>query len=145
MYENLTSITNESDVYLFTYGIIAEDQDTNFNNSKLKEMACNNSGIAFFITEGTKDKVVEVMREYYVFLSNGITIEEPIWTEPYVDAFIEEDIISVIFPIYFQEENSTIRNLLGVASLDISMEYLGQFGVTNENAIEKFISNIPCQ
>ena len=64
------------------------------------------------------------MREYYIFLSNGIKIEEPIWTEPYVDAFIEEDVISVTFPIYFEEEGTSIRNLLGVASIDLSMNYL---------------------
>ena len=64
------------------------------------------------------------MREYYVFLSSGIRIDTPVWTEPYIDAWIEEEIISAVLPVYYQEENATgIPILLGVAVVDVKMSY----------------------
>ena len=64
------------------------------------------------------------MREYYVFLSHGITVDQPLWSEPYEDAWVSEDLMTVTFPIYFEDPESGIRVLLGVAGTDISLEYL---------------------
>ena len=71
------------------------------------------------------------MREYYVFISHGVTITEPIWSMPYIDAWTDTPLITVTFPIYYSEADSPgIRLILGVAGVDVSLDYLAQFGVT---------------
>lgn len=57
-------------------------------------------------------------------------MENPVWTEPYYDVVLEEEIISVSYPIYFEENSSGSRSILGVASIDLAMKYLEEYGIT---------------
>lgn len=58
------------------------------------------------------------MRDYYTYISEGVSITSPVWTEPYEDAFGFGNLVTVSMPIYYEE--SGIRSILGVAGLDIS-------------------------
>ena len=62
------------------------------------------------------------MREYYTFIAEGVSIDSPVWTEPYEDAFGFGRMVTVSMPIYYQ--NSDIRTILGVAGIDVVMGQL---------------------
>lgn len=86
LFQLIDNRTASLPIILFTYGL-GDTVDTNL----LKEMSCRYGGINFNINNAnTQSKLTEVMREYYVFLSSGIKIEKPVWTEAYIDAWIEE-------------------------------------------------------
>ena len=74
--EYLDSQTIDYPIHLFTYSI-----GTGANTTLLKALSCRYQGINFEIsTSSSSGELVEKMREYYVFLSHGVTIEEPIWS-----------------------------------------------------------------
>ena len=87
------------------------------------------------------------MRSYYIYISEGIEITNPVWTEPYDDAFGFGRMVTVSMPIYYEETG--IRKILGVAGIDVVMATFEQFGFSiaeeDENKItKKLISNVPC-
>ena len=82
------------------------------------------------------------MRNYYSYVSEGVTISSPVWTEPYEDAFGFGWMVTVSMPIYYTEEG--IRRILGVAGIDVLMEQI-YFGQSEEEVIERLISSAPCQ
>lgn len=67
------------------------------------------------------------MRGYYTYISEGIQISDPIWTEPYEDAFGFGRMVTVSMPIYYEENG--IRQILGVAGIDVVMQTFTDFGI----------------
>lgn len=65
------------------------------------------------------------MRNYSVYLAEGIEVTEPVWTEPYIDAFGFGRMVTVSMPIYYTENG--IRKILGVTGLDVVMSTFDQF------------------
>ena len=63
--------------------------------------------------------IATVMRNYYTYVAEGLSIDSPVWTEPYEDAFGLGRMVTVSMPVYY-EENS-IRKILGVIGLDVSL------------------------
>ena len=82
------------------------------------------------------------MKNYYSYISRGVSIKKPVWTEPYIDAFGFGKMVTVSMPIYHEE--SGIRTILGVAGIDILWEQI-EFGMTEDEVIKRLISNVPCQ
>ena len=41
------------------------------------------------------------MKNYYTYISEGVTISSPVWTEPYEDAFGFGKMVTVSMPIYY--------------------------------------------
>jgi hypothetical protein len=82
------------------------------------------------------------MRNYYSYVSEGVTISSPVWTEPYEDAFGFGRMVTVSMPIYYTEGG--IRKILGAAGIDVLMEQI-YFDQSEEEVIERLISNAPCQ
>lgn len=99
----------------------------------------------FEVTDsGSSSELTTTMRSYYIYMSEGIQISKPVWTEPYEDFFGFGRLVTVSMPIYYEEGG--IRTILGVAGIDVTMDHLETFGLTDETEITKeLISNMPCQ
>ena len=81
----------------------------------------------------SRSNLAEIMREYYIYLSEGVSIDSPVWTEPYEDAFGFGRMVSVAYPIYYSNvSNPGIRIILGVAGIDVTLESLERFGLTED-------------
>ena len=86
-YINNQTITHP--INLFTYGLGGDGTDNVVNQTLLRELSCLYDGVSFEIRKNANpSQLINSMREYYVFLSHGVTLSRPIWTEPYTDAFI---------------------------------------------------------
>ena len=68
------------------------------------------------------------MKNYYSYIAGGISIQEPIWTEPYEDAFGFGQMVTVSMPVYFEENNT--RVILGAVGIDVIMKTLTDFGLS---------------
>ena len=80
------------------------------------------------------------MRGYYVYLADGVTISEPVWTEPYNDALGFGRMTTVAFPIYYEEADSPgIRIILGVAGIDVTMESMERFGMSEDDVVRSLL------
>lgn len=97
----------------------------------MKSLACKYSGIAFLVSADpnskadSKSDVVNVMRQYYTYLSSSIKIKMPVWTEPYEDGYKMGRVITVAYPIYVEsEEFPGIRQVLAVAGIDVAISSL---------------------
>ena len=66
------------------------------------------------------------MKNYYTYISEGLRVTEPVWTEPYEDAFGFGRMVTVSMPISYQENG--IRYILGVAGIDILWGQIESFG-----------------
>ena len=107
-----------TDVTMFTYAL-GSGADT----SILRDLACEYRGIMFEIQDSASDSALTTtMRGYYTYISEGVTISSPVWTEPYEDAFGFGKMVTVSMPIYYEE--SGIRSILGVAGIDILWEQI---------------------
>ena len=116
----LQSILNEynKDISLFTYAL-GEGADTTI----LSSLSCSFNGMMFQISESSTDSTLAtVMRNYYTYVAEGVTTTSPVWTEPYDDAFGLGRMVTVSMPVYYQE--GSIRTILGVVGLDVSMTKL---------------------
>jgi hypothetical protein len=72
------------------------------NVTILSDLACEYSGIMFTITDTSSDSdLATVMKNYYTYISEGVTISSPVWTEPYEDAFGFGKMVTVSMPIYY--------------------------------------------
>ena len=111
---------------MFTYGL-----GSGVRTDILKAMACDHDGMMFTYDESAGDEGLglrNVMRNYYTFMAEGGSITEPVWTEPYEDAFELGWLVTVSLPIYYFEND--IRTILGVIGLDVSLEHLMSYGYT---------------
>ena len=76
------------------------------------------------------------MSLYHLFLQQGVSITEPVWSEPYEDAFGAGKITTVSYPIYLiTNTEKTIKVLLGVAAIDVTMSSLRAFGQREEEVL----------
>ena len=123
---SLQGVLDGLDVTIFTYALGAGAE-----TSILQELSCNNSGIMFTISDiSSASSLATVMRNYFTFIAEGVTTTNPVWTEPYDDAFGLGRMVTVSMPVYYTENN--IRTILGVIGLDVSMTHLATFGLTDE-------------
>ena len=76
---------------------------TNINISLLSSLSCKYKGILFHIEEPIN--ILDELMNYYVFLAEGTNITEPIWSEPYIDAFGLGKIVTVSMPVYFYDQS----------------------------------------
>lgn len=82
---------------MFTYAL-----GSGANTSILVDLACNYRGIMFQIEDTASDSALTTtMRNYYSYISEGVTITSPVWTEPYWDAFGFGYMVTVSKPIYY--------------------------------------------
>lgn len=94
---HIDSLRGEDTITLFTYAL-----GVSVDTSILEALACEYSGIMFEITDtSSNSNLVTVMRNYYTYVSQGVTITNPIWTEPYEDAFGFGRMVTVSMPIYY--------------------------------------------
>lgn len=94
-------------------------------------MACSNQGIFFNVEseDDSKSGLASTMKNYFIFLAEGTSIEKPVWTEPYDDAFGFGRLVTVSMPIYYEERD--VRKILGVAGIDVVMAKLtDSFGLS---------------
>ena len=98
----------------------------------------------FKVEDSASDsELTTLMRAYYTYISEGIEVPNPVWTEPYDDFFGFGRMVTVSMPIYYEE--SGIRKILGVAGIDVVMETFKSYGYEDETEItKKLISNMPC-
>ena len=59
------------------------------------------------------------MMQYHLYLSRGIEVDKPVWTEPYFDFNGFGYMVTVSMPVYFTENGA--RQILGVVGIDVSM------------------------
>lgn len=72
------------------------------DTSILQALACEYKGIMFEIPDSATDSALATtMRNYYTYISEGVSISSPVWTEPYEDAFGFGKLVTVSMPIYF--------------------------------------------
>ena len=57
----------------------------------------------FEIEDSASDSVLATtMKNYYSYISKGVSITEPVWTEPYIDAFGFGKMVTVSMPVYYE-------------------------------------------
>lgn len=109
---------------IFTYGFGSDA----VNNSILQSIACSFNGIRFDIpASSSSSALLTTLRNYSTFLSQGINITEPIWTEPYEDAFGFGRLVTISMPVYYQENG--ITQILGVAGIDVRVSQFTSFNL----------------
>ena len=59
------------------------------------------------------------MNTYLTYFTRGLTIDTPVWSSVYVDAFGFGKLITVMMPSY-----DSNNSLLGVSGIDVTVEYL---------------------
>ena len=91
-------------------------------------MACRYKGIMFNIRN--TNSLADTMGSYYTYIAAGVEIDNPVWTEPYDDAFGFGRMVTVSYPIYYTNEQSGIRYIVGVASIDVTIDSLTRFGMS---------------
>ena len=134
---NLINAYN-TQISMFTYAL-GSGADTTI----LQDLACQYEGIMFQIADsGSTSALATTMRNYYTYISEGVSISQPVWTEPYQDAFGFGKLVTVSMPIYYEENG--FRTILGVAAIDVAYSQI-EYGQTEEDVIKRLISNAPCQ
>ena len=125
----LISAINEynQDITLFTYAL-----GYGASKSILKDLACAFNGMMFHISDSASSdsSLATVMKSYYTYIAEGVSVESPSWTEPYEDAFGLGKMVTVSMAVYYEE--SSIRTILGVIGLDVSLPKLESFNLTEE-------------
>ena len=81
---------------MFTYAL-GYDADVDI----LKKMACKYNGIMYEVEDSDSSNLATLMKSYYIYISEGISITDPIWTEPYEDFFGFGRVVTVSMPIYY--------------------------------------------
>lgn len=103
----------------YAFGLDAEPK-------QLVPITCARGGITQYVNDNSELK--EKLQNYYVMLSRGITRNEVIWTEPYLDLSGLGTKTSAVLPFYDRTVNPPF--LLGVLSMDMAMEDLRKFTST---------------
>ncbi len=99
--ENVINNRNSQfNINLFTYGM---DSDLGgIDSSILEGLACSYNGIYFAIpSTSSSSELLNLMRSYYEYVAEGVTITQPLWTEPYEDAFGLGLVVTASFPAYY--------------------------------------------
>ena len=83
---------------MFTYAL-----GSGVDTSILNDLACQYDGILFEIEDSASDSTLAtIMKNYYSYISEGVSITSPVWTEPYWDAFGFGYMVTVSMPIYYE-------------------------------------------
>ena len=111
---------------MFTYGM-----GSGIDYTLLQQLACSYYGIMFKVEDSASEsELASLMRSYYIYISEGVEVTDPVWTEPYDDFFGFGRMVTVSMPIYYEEGG--IRKILGVAGIDVVMETFKQYGYEDE-------------
>ena len=97
------------------------------------DLVCENSGIWNVISpDEFADAILiqETVSSYYEVLAKAITLQDPIWSEIYQDAFGIGLVTTVCLPVYDTAIN--LGRLLGVSCIDVPMTVFQQF----ENGVQ---------
>ena len=85
-------------ITLFTYAL-----GNSVDLPLLKALSCAYDGITFQVAyDASASELTTIMRNYYVYISEGVSITKPVWTEPYDDAFGFGRLVTVSMPIYYE-------------------------------------------
>ena len=85
------------DITMFTYGM-----GSGIDYTLLQALACSYNGIMFKVEDSASDsELTTLMRAYYTYISEGIEVPNPVWTEPYDDFFGFGRMVTVSMPIYY--------------------------------------------
>ena len=76
------------------------------------------------------------MNDYTKYFSEGIHANKPLWTSIYYDAFGFGWMVTVVMPAYIQNITTNKTTLIGVAGLDVTLEYLQQTFGLSESEIQ---------
>lgn len=126
----------EKKITMFTYALGA-----GLSNSIIHDLSCEYKGITFNIKNtSSASELADIMKNYHTYISEGVTIQSPVWSEPYVDAFGFGKMVTVSMPIYYTE--NSIRSVLGVAGIDISLAQY--FDMNEEEIIHHLMTPVPC-
>ena len=68
------------------------------------------------------NSLTDLVMQYHLYLSKGIYVTKPTWTEPYEDFNGFGSLVTVSMPIYYTYNSE--RYILGVAGIDVSMDSL---------------------
>ena len=64
------------------------------------------------------------MDDYTRYFSEGTNATLPLWSPIYLDAFGFGSIVTVVMPVYKLDEVRQKNLLIGVAGLDVTIDYL---------------------
>ena len=81
----------------------------------------------------------ETMADYHKYISSAITVDSPVWTEPYNDAFGFGQMVTVSYPVYYKKPGSDHQFIVGVAAIDVPMDSLERFNMMEEEIIERLL------
>ena len=92
-------------------------------------MACDSKGILVHDSNISK-YYVEAMDDYTRYFTEGLHANKPLWSPIYLDAFGFGLMVTVVMPAYIVNSSTSKTTLIGVAGLDVTLEYLQQtFGL----------------
>ena len=95
---------------------VGEDPNLDF----LSKLACHFQGIVVPVEKKVSQaETATILSPFYQFLSIGLNITKPLWTEPYHDFYLDRLMVTVSMPAYYTEEGAQNSELLGVAGIDI--------------------------
>ena len=97
LYALLDDINSTMPLKLFVYVLTGGETA---NTTLWKEMACRYRGVMFKIND-TKT-LPNTMADYHKYISKAITVNSPVWTEPYDDAFGFGRMVTVSYPVYYK-------------------------------------------
>ena len=92
------------------------------------DLICDNSGIWNVISPNDFADTILIQERvinYYEVLAKAITLQDPIWSETYVDAFGIGVVTTVCLPVYDTAIN--LGRLLGVSCVDVPVSVFEQF------------------
>ena len=118
----LLSLVQELDNYntlMFLFGL-----GTEMSPDILQLFACNFNGVYHQVANPADLSVS--LKDYFNFISAGLTRTTPIWTEPYIDALGLGLITTLAFPIYDKTVNPPF--LIAVMAADLLLSDFKRFG-----------------
>lgn len=66
----------------------------------------------------------------YNYLSIGMKITKPVWTEPYQDFYGYGELVTVSMPAYYTDQATGLKKTIGVVAIDILMEQFNSYGLS---------------
>ena len=131
-----TYIMDNKDAYdlkVFAFGIGADSASSNY--AGLKDLTCAFEGMTFKM-DSTEDSVLlTTMDGYEEFIAASANTTEPVWSDPYEDAFGFGQLFTVAMPVYYELEDGFLE-LAGVVGLDIKYDKMvTEFGLTEAEAL----------
>lgn len=125
------AVGSKATIFTFSVGRHAHD-------SLPRQIACRNDGLWSSLME--QDEAITKLQSYTKFLAAGYKVRDPVWTNPYEDAFGLGMMTTVAKPFYSSGgPNGTESVLLGVVGHDILLKELEVGGLSNEAVVQDLI------